>query len=737
MIYRLILAIFFAYLVTGSQAHALGRVLSDRDWFVSQGVLCGNIRGAWIPGFFNRQGLFVSHLEQRKAVLNRAKRARGKTKKALQKSAKLWAIRNAKEASFCATGGAVSATPTAISTPGFARTKTWTVMVYMAADNNLAIAGLQDIDEMEAGGGSSDEVSVVVQAEFNADYLAQANIKTPQDFNRPDYDTFRYEAVNGSSRVGPDGNTLGIGNRVMTSPEDLTDFITWTKQNYPAEHYLLILWNHGGGFLGLLQDETSTGGKLMSLQELRQSLQAAGKVDIINFDMCLMAQYETLNAIQGYTDYIVASEEVTPGEGNPYDTIVQALRQNPSMSPAQVATMVADRFHESFQGHPASTTISAISMARFGEFDQAINQISTLLSNKLSSLKTAVKTAAANAQRYALAQFKDIKHAFDQLATLSSSAAPSAEAVTSILTAPNFMLANHARTGESGSADSVDNSNGLSVTLPSLQKGDVFSDDGRASFANYQAQVPGKNWTYFLADYISGSNSTGSVSLGDNRREWYLVWAEQAISQGAEVDVVILEPSGDIYIPRFGTVTPNGVMTTDSRDSGFPYEGYAFRETVEAGTYYLLALLMEDPKSYEPYINVVYRFSPKDDFSALYSASAEPSLSTRRSFKNDSDITISKIFAGAYTDFISVASWCVGDQCSSGKSVSDSGQPRLTKQQIDRLTSVIAERKVESNASLGSYIRSIQKPAMRSKSSLTRLGTEYFWERMSSGSGLR
>ncbi|HEV8508873.1 MAG TPA: hypothetical protein VGQ48_00315 [Gemmatimonadales bacterium] len=46
----------------------------------------------------------------------------------------------------------------------------WTVLVYMAADNNLAIPGILDIDEMEAA-GLDPEVQVLVQAEFNPTQL--------------------------------------------------------------------------------------------------------------------------------------------------------------------------------------------------------------------------------------------------------------------------------------------------------------------------------------------------------------------------------------------------------------------------------------------------------------------------------------------------------------------------------------------------------------------------------------
>ena len=34
----------------------------------------------------------------------------------------------------------------------------------------------------------------------------------------------------------------------MSDPESLTDFIVWAKKNYPADRYMLVLWDHGGGF---------------------------------------------------------------------------------------------------------------------------------------------------------------------------------------------------------------------------------------------------------------------------------------------------------------------------------------------------------------------------------------------------------------------------------------------------------------------------------------------------------
>jgi hypothetical protein len=78
----------------------------------------------------------------------------------------------------------------------------------------------------------------------------------------------------------------GGSNVDMTDPNQLQAFIQWAKTNYPASHYLLVLWNHGGGYTGLIQDETSGRSGLMSLEDLKAALTGVGPVDIIDFDIC-------------------------------------------------------------------------------------------------------------------------------------------------------------------------------------------------------------------------------------------------------------------------------------------------------------------------------------------------------------------------------------------------------------------------------------------------------------------
>jgi hypothetical protein len=207
-------------------------------------------------------------------------------------------------------------------------------MVYMAADNSLAAQGVFDMDEMEAAGVTA-SVTTVVQAEFSPDVIAQYNGCDASCFNRPNFNTFRYEITGQGTDVnGPNGPATDIGNVDMTNPTTLKNFIDYAKATYPANHYLLVLWNHGGGYTGLIQDQTSSGSGLMSVDELKTALTGSG-IDVLDFDMCLMAGYETLVKVGDLVSQVVFSEEVVPGAGNPYASIIDGLQADPTMTPRE------------------------------------------------------------------------------------------------------------------------------------------------------------------------------------------------------------------------------------------------------------------------------------------------------------------------------------------------------------------------------------------------------------------
>eukprot|EP01036_Dinobryon_divergens_P005265 gene5265-6960_t len=90
----------------------------------------------------------------------------------------------------------------------------------------------------------------------------------------------------------------------------LADFGTWAAQTYPADHYGLVLWDHGGGWSMIASDDTLGPGG-MSMPGFQSALTAITqatnqKFDFIGFDACLMSQLAVATVVAPYADYQIA-----------------------------------------------------------------------------------------------------------------------------------------------------------------------------------------------------------------------------------------------------------------------------------------------------------------------------------------------------------------------------------------------------------------------------------------------
>lgn len=134
-----------------------------------------------------------------------------------------------------------------------------------------------------------------------------------------------------------------------SEPETLADFLRFCKNEYHSDHNMLVLWDHGGGPFGYGMD--SIYGQMLSLKDIRTALESVYRpsstkpaFDIIGFDACLMSCLEVTNTLDGFADYYCLSEEAEPGDGWDYGPWLQALTDDPTMSPAKVAREIADSY---------------------------------------------------------------------------------------------------------------------------------------------------------------------------------------------------------------------------------------------------------------------------------------------------------------------------------------------------------------------------------------------------------
>ena len=157
------------------------------------------------------------------------------------------------------------------------------------------------------------------------------------------------------------------GNASMVNPDTLASFITYGKNNYPANRMCLIFWDHGGGSVsGYGYDEKVGHSQSMTLAGINTALKKAGvKFDFIGFDACLMATVENGLMLSQYADYMIASEETEPGVGWYYTNWLTSLSRNTSMPTVQIGKQIADDFVAvcDRQCRGQSTTLSVVDLA--------------------------------------------------------------------------------------------------------------------------------------------------------------------------------------------------------------------------------------------------------------------------------------------------------------------------------------------------------------------------------------
>lgn len=153
----------------------------------------------------------------------------------------------------------------------------------------------------------------------------------------------------------------------MGDAKTLGEFLKWGVKNYPADKYMTVLWNHGGGSIAGVEFDELYNNDSLSLEELSQGLAMADtQFEIIGFDACLMATLENAAAIAPYGKYMVASEEYEPGGGWNYQSWGEYLSENPECDGSQLGKKICDSYLEkcSTTGDDDMATLSVVDLSK-------------------------------------------------------------------------------------------------------------------------------------------------------------------------------------------------------------------------------------------------------------------------------------------------------------------------------------------------------------------------------------
>ncbi|MBQ2364127.1 MAG: hypothetical protein II288_01025 [Alistipes sp.] len=205
-------------------------------------------------------------------------------------------------------------------------TSTYTVMMYGCGGRDLDASMVMNIQEALLE-GATDRVNFTGQIKFSARYHQVEEFSGTQRFIVGEAGETWYEPVE-----------VLDSNIKLYEPQNLTDFVNWSKQQCPADEYILILWNHGGAWLP--SDDYSSDSRAivyddmydmvgLTLDNLVKGVKDSNtKFKMIYFDACLMGMIEVISGLTDCAEYTMAASHVTPGIGGDYNSLIHHLDQS-------------------------------------------------------------------------------------------------------------------------------------------------------------------------------------------------------------------------------------------------------------------------------------------------------------------------------------------------------------------------------------------------------------------------
>ena len=199
-----------------------------------------------------------------------------------------------------------------------------TVLVYMAAENNLNSFATSDLEEMKTGSKSLDKrqnlIVYVDQAETTPPYIARI-------------------------KNGVLVDSVSMEESITADPAVMEKVLSYTRQNYPAASYGLVLWGHASGWLvsndsipyaasrayggDTGRNTSSSSGKYwMNIPSMSRAIARAMGDKALKFvfaDCCNFSCVEVAYELRHVTDYVIGSPAEIPDKGAPYDIIVPDL----------------------------------------------------------------------------------------------------------------------------------------------------------------------------------------------------------------------------------------------------------------------------------------------------------------------------------------------------------------------------------------------------------------------------
>ncbi len=366
-----------------------------------------------------------------------------------------------------------------------------TVMVYMCgsnleSDNGAATA---DITEMLKSRFDPEQVNVIVMTGGSTRWWGGF----PTDV------TSVYEVTGNRPKQVLADELLNMG-----EAGTLSTFLNYGYEQYPADSYALVLWDHGGGPLGGVCWDSLAASDCLSMLELQEALDASPfaqePLEWIGFDACLMSSVETAYMMAPYAKYMIASQETEPGSGWSYSFLSGIEADAGGMETGQ---RIVDAYLDAPGSGSDGLTLACINLAEIENveicmdnfFSDLVVDLSkdtfSALSNMRQGTKGFGRSDTGNSD-YDLVDLTDLVQHYSQQAPEEADALLDALQKAIVYNRSN-----------------IENSNGLSVYHPYYNK-DLYQSGWQQEYAGF----------LFAPGYTQYIQQFAEIWLGEEMSDW-------------------------------------------------------------------------------------------------------------------------------------------------------------------------------------------------------------------------
>ena len=287
--------------------------------------------------------------------------------------------------------------------------KKLTLLVYMAADNDLESHAIKNLKALEQAEFSGMNILVLLDRSEGYD-------ETNDNWTDTRLFEVTHDSTNGASIVSKriDCPPLGISKTSnveldMGNYNVLRSFVDFAKAKYSAEKYALIIWGHGTGWRSTnlqsravaIDDKTNS---YMCVKELGLALKNE-QLNVIGFDTCFGSIFENLYELKDCAEFITASPGITPASGWNYKQLVKDISDS-NFTAEEIAALMA-------KASSAETSITKTCdipemMAGFEEFSQALSGTIIDDASRNSVLEKLLQTKSYSYSQYPCDLYIDI-----------------------------------------------------------------------------------------------------------------------------------------------------------------------------------------------------------------------------------------------------------------------------------------------------------------------------------------